>query len=185
MIGYHYWSFYCRFRDFVKTAPKSTVKDQEKLLNQIQWLYKYVSLIDDKEYCHLCPLPDLHRGDVILVELGENLGMEFSGQHPAVVLRDSSPSIDQVFCLPLTSKKPKGYNPKKKGIYLEFRRIPGLKGYRHPTRAVHPNNGKHWCNILNVRNVSKRRIVCPPIPHKMDGDDLTAISKAIKKQIAI
>lgn len=185
MIDYNYWLLYCKLRDFVKTSTRKTDFDKEKLLNRIKWLYKYVSLLEDKEYCHSKPLPDLVRGDVVLVELGENLGMEFSGQHPAVVLRDCLSNVDQVFCLPLTSKKPKGYNPNKPGIYLEFKRIPGMRGYRHPINIHHPNNGKHWCNILNLRNISKRRINYPPYPCKMDGHDLTAISVAIKKQVAL
>ena len=185
MIGYEFWCLYRKIRDYVFSSPQRNAKDKETLINRIKWIDKYISILDNKEYCHKMSIPDLYRGDVILVELGENLGKEFSGQHPAVVLRDCSSNIDQVFILPLTSKKPKGFNHRVKGIYLEFRRIPGMKGYRHPTNSHHPNNGKHWCNILNIRNVSKSRIDYPPVPCRMDGDDLTAISETIRNQIAL
>lgn len=119
------------------------------------------------------------------MDLGENIGMEFSGKHPAVVLRDAKPNIDQIFCLPLTTKKPNSFSPNRQGIFLEINRIQGLKGYQHPSNPNNVNNWKHWCNILNIRNISKRRIFSPPTPCRMDGGDLTAISSAIKNQIAI
>ena len=171
MIEYEYWKLHCKLRDYVNTAPRKNDKQKDKLFSIITWLSKYISILDNKEHCHKQSIPDLIRGDVVLVELGENLGMEFSGQHPAVILRDCPSNVDQVFCLPLTSKKPKAYNPKKKGIYLEFKRIPGMKGYQHPTNRTHSNNGKHWCNILNIRNISKSRIDYPPTPCRMDGND--------------
>lgn len=183
--GYEYMLLYCKLRDYAYTTPKSTPKLKESLWNRLKWLKLCVTLYEDKNFIHKEELGDLKRGDVVLVELGENVGKEFSGQHPAVVLRDSLKHVDQVFVLPLTSKKPKAYNPSVKSIYLEFKRIPKLKGYQHPTNRCHKDNYKHWCNILNIRNVSRARIYCPPHACTMDGNDLNAISEAIRNQIAL
>ena len=183
--NYEYWLLYCKLRDYVYTSPRTTEKLKEVLWNRIRWLRLCVTLYENKKFLHKEELGDLKRGDVILVELGENIGKEFSGQHPAVVLRDSLKHIDQVFVLPLTSKKPKAFNPLIKSIYLEFKKIPGLKGYQNPTNRHHKDNYKHWCNILNVRNISRARICYPPYACTMDGDDLDAISKAIKNQMAL
>ena len=182
---YEYWSLYCKLRDFVNTTPVRTDKLKETLYNRVIWFKTCIKIYENKNALHSSPLGDLHRGDVVLVELGENFGKEFSGQHPAVVLRDSLSHIDQVFVLPLTSKKPKAYNPKVDSIYLEFKRIHGLRGYQHPTNRHHRDNYKHWCNILNVRNISRCRIYCPPNPCTMDGKDLNRISKTIKNQMAL
>lgn len=151
----------------------------------LKWFELCKSIFNNQEYLHREELGDLKRGDVILVELGQNLGKEFSGQHPAVVLRDCPKNIEQVFILPLTSKKPKAYNPNKESIYLEFKKIYGMKGYQHSTNPKHKDNFKHWANILNIRNISRSRIVCPPQPCKMDGKDLRKISKTIQNQIAL
>lgn len=182
---YEYWSLHCKLRDYVNTAPRNTLKLKESLWNKLQWIKLSLNLYENKDFLHNGLLSDLKRGDVILVELGENIGKEFSGQHPAVVLRDCPQEIEQVFILPLTSKKPKSYNPSIKGIYMEFKKIPGMKGYQHATNRFHKDNGKHWCNILNVRNISKHRICFPPTPCCMDGKDLDRISKTIRKQIAL
>lgn len=182
---YEYWSLYCKLRDYANTAPRGTEKQKELLLNRLCWFKLALNLYDNKEFLHSQCLGDLKRGDVILVELGENIGKEFSGQHPAVVLRDCPQNIEQVFVLPLTSKKPKAFNPNNKSIYLEFNRIRGMKGYQHATNRYHKDNGKHWCNILNVRNISRSRIYFPPNACSMDGKDLNAISKAIRNQIAL
>ena len=43
------------------------------------------------------------RGDVIWVEFGFNIGEEFSGRHPAVVLKNGGKTL---LVLPITSKQP-------------------------------------------------------------------------------
>ena len=182
---YEYWTLYCKLRDYVNTAPRNTHKLNELLWNKLRWIKLLINLYENKDFLHNGCLGDLQRGDVVLVELGENIGKEFSGQHPAVVLRDCPENIEQVFVLPLTSKKPRAFNPRKKSIYLEFKKIPGMKGYQHATNRFHKDNGKHWCNILNIRNISRHRICFPPIPCHMDGSDLNAISETIRKQIAL
>ena len=43
------------------------------------------------------------RGDVVWVEFGFNIGEEFSGRHPAVVLKNGGKTL---LVLPITSKQP-------------------------------------------------------------------------------
>ena len=43
------------------------------------------------------------RGDVIWVEFGFNIGEEFSGRHPAIVLKNGGKTL---LVLPITSKQP-------------------------------------------------------------------------------
>ena len=43
------------------------------------------------------------RGDVVWVEFGFNIGEEFSGRHPAVVLKNGGKTL---LVIPITSKKP-------------------------------------------------------------------------------
>ena len=43
-------------------------------------------------------------GEIYEVDFGENVGTEFSGRHLAICLRDSTPSQERMFVVPLTTK---------------------------------------------------------------------------------
>lgn len=45
-------------------------------------------------------------GDVILVEFGYNVGAEFKGEHPAIVIEDSPRSAKTLMVVPLSSLEP-------------------------------------------------------------------------------
>ena len=48
----------------------------------------------------------LKRGNVIWIDFGFNIGNEFGGMHPAIILKNFD---DELFVLPISSKKPKEY----------------------------------------------------------------------------
>lgn len=102
-----------------------------------------------------------------------------------MVLRDAPKGQDQVFVLPITSKKPKNYNPSLNGIYIEFPPISGFNGYIDPHDPTHIDSGKHWANILNVRNISKARIHYPTKIRNVDAKQLNLISNCIIANIAL
>ena len=85
------------------------------------------------------------RGDVIWVEFGFNIGEEFSGRHPAVVLKNGGKTL---LVLPITSKLPSPKQLSSK-IYVELGRIYNFK------------NMKRWVNIFNI------------IPISIEGIDFT------------
>lgn len=43
-------------------------------------------------------------GEIFEIDFGENVGTEFSGRHLAICLRDSTPSQERMFVVPLTTK---------------------------------------------------------------------------------
>lgn len=175
------------YRNFIEKFNNYYTSSQvsEKLYNRIAWLCTSVSIWLNCNSLHDRELPALRRGNIILVEIGENFGMEFSGRHHCIVLRNSPIEQDQVLVLPITSKKPKNYQPNNNGIYLEFPRINGFNGFTDPNDPNHPDTGKHWANILNVRNISKSRIHYPTRIINVDNAQLNKISNSIVANIAL
>ena len=49
---------------------------------------------------------DLKRGNVVWIDFGFNIGNEFGGMHPAIILKNFD---NEIFVLPISSKKPKEY----------------------------------------------------------------------------
>lgn len=182
-----FWKFVSRFKNYYNGANKSNKRKYERLCSKLEWLHSYICISDDKNFLHKNnkQLPDLKRGNIILVEIGDNFGMEFSGKHHCIVLRDSPKEQDQVFILPITSKKPKAYNPKYNGIYIEFPKINGFNGFFDKENPYHKDTGKHWANILNVRNISKSRIHYPTKIRNVDDEQLNNISNCIIANIAL
>ena len=185
MLGNIYWTFISRIKNYYNGYKNSKIEKQEVLRKKFLWLTNYVSISDDSNTLHKKDVPDLKRGNIILVELGDNLGMEFGGKHHCVVLRDCPSSQDQVFVLPITSKKPKKFNPHYNGIYIEFNKIRGFNGYKHATDPHHKDNGKHWANILSVRNISKSRVYYPTKIRNVPESDLNKISNCVIANIAL
>ena len=54
------------------------------------------------------------RGNVIWLDFGFNIGNEFGGMHPAVILKNFD---NDLFVVPISSKKPLDYVKKKKWYY--------------------------------------------------------------------
>ena len=153
--------------------------------NNLAWMKEYIAIKRGSFTYNNNDIPDLLRGNVIIAKFGDNIGKEFNGQHHAIVLRDCKQGIDQIFVLPITSKRPKAYNPTKKGIYIEIPKISGFPGFHDPDNLYHIDNDKHWANILSIRNISKQRMIYPTTIFTVDGTILNIISATIKSQIAL
>lgn len=171
---------------FIKyTNAMAAVAKSDDINEMFEWLEDYITMQQNPKAFNVDDIGDLKRGQVVLIKFGTNIGKEFTGKHPGVLLRDCRKGIDQLMVLPLTSKKPKKFDPTRPGIYLEIPKTPGLKGYQNILDKNDNDNGKHWANILSIRNISKQRIIYPPEPVEMEGKILNKISGAIQSQIAL
>ena len=107
------------------------------------------------------------RCNVIWVHFGFNIGSEFGGHHPAIVVRKMG---NAVYVIPLDSgnipedKKDKGYLIPIRYVY-NFQKMP-----RH-------------CNIYNMIKIDYRRIDFSQNVGSISGKDMTKISNALKKYI--
>lgn len=84
--------------------------------------------------------------------------MEFGGRHYCIVLRDCSISNQRILILPITTQKPSDYDKYKETYYIQFDSIKGMDRARDSSC---PDGSKRWCNILNIRSISKSRVVYP------------------------
>ena len=101
-------------------------------------------------------------GDVVWVEFGFNIGEEFSGRHPAVILKNGGKTL---LVLPITSKQPTPQQLASK-IYIELGKIYNFKSMRR------------WVNIFNICPISIERIDFTKKKGNIKGTDLDSISKA-------
>ncbi len=187
MLGFNFWIFICKLKNYYYGNLNTSPKNIKELTGRIDWFNKYFGIFNNEKYLQSNSLPDLVRGDIILVELGFNIGMEFGGKHYCIVLRDSPAKNKRVLILPITSQEPSDYYTNK-DLYVEFLGIRCLNRYKDRfTRSGH----KRWCNILNVRSISKARIIYPndrnlPLPTKrISKDKMSEISNKIVSQIAL
>lgn len=114
------------------------------------------------------PLFDYRRGQVIWVDFGFNVGYEFGGDHPAIVLIDTPPNNQKVLVLPLTSKPPK----KPFAHHVHVGKLHGLK----------PD---HWATVYEIRSVDKLRTRMDAHASPVSGAMLDRISNTIVQTVAL
>ena len=185
---YTFKELVCQFiYDYKNYFSIQNLKDDKILKdtkNRLEWLINYIGITNNKKYLQKDEIPDLKRGHIILAELGFNLGKEFGGRHYCIVLRDSPMNNDRVLILPITTQKPSDYEKCKNTLYIEFDRLPKMNRLKDETSE---NGTKRWCNILNIRSISKSRIIYPTqrgLPKACDSH-MREISKRIISQIGL
>lgn len=186
MSDYNYWNFICKLKNYYNGTRSAGEEKLKEVSGRIDWLNNYFNIFQNPRFFqnNRQPLPDLIRGNIVLAELGFNIGMEFGGRHYCIVLKNSSVENKRVLVLPITTQKPSDYELFKNSIYIEFDKIRGLNA----TKDIgNPNGHKRWVNILNIRTISKNRIIYPiqrGIPNMTKGQ-MRDISLRIISQIAL
>lgn len=172
------------FADFF--AYEKVLNDEifKEFKNRLEWFSDYSKVSKNHEYFHSEKIPELKRGNIILAKLGFNIGLEFGGKHYCVVLRDCSENNQRILVLPITTQEPSDYEKYKNTTYIQFESIKGM----HRSKDDSCSNGsKRWCNILNIRSISKARIVYPVDRGiiSLDKSQLRTITQRIISQIAL
>ena len=128
----------------------------------------------------------LKRGNVVWIDFGFNIGNEFGGMHPAIILKNFD---NEIFVLPISSKKPKEYNKleqdyrnkkitleecvKKKGQITEIVQIDNIYRFKDMIR---------WANITRMKKVSILRLNFNGTIGKVDGKYLSTINEKIRTE---
>lgn len=123
------------------------------------------------------------RGHVVWIDFGFNIGNEFGGMHPAIILKNFE---NELFVLPISSKKPIEYRKieqdytdgkitlkeceKKKNEIVEIVQIDNIYKFKNMIR---------WANITRMKKVSILRLNFNGNIGKIDGKYLNLISKKI------
>ena len=128
----------------------------------------------------------LKRGNVIWIDFGFNIGNEFGGMHPAIILKNFD---NEIIVLPISSKKPKEYKKleqdyhnkkitleeceKKKGQITEIIQIDNIYRFKDMIR---------WTNITRMKKVSILRLNFNGTIGKVDGKYLSTINEKIRTE---
>lgn len=126
------------------------------------------------------------RGNVVWVDFGFNIGNEFGGMHPAIILKNFD---NELFVLPVSSKMPPEYRKieedynsgnitieeaeKKKNNITEIIQLNKIFGFKDIIR---------WSNITRMKKVSILRVSFSGSIGAINGNDLNIISEKIKKE---
>lgn len=143
---------------------KTNLKDDDgrkRTNNYYEWLNKKTNIIiSEKTYVCNEKEKDIKRGSAIWIEFGFNIGNEFGGKHPAIVLRKTGNSI---FVVPLSSQEPE----KKKSYHVKIEKVYNFK------------NMVRWANVLRIQNVSLQRVDFNASIGNVKGGILDSINDAI------
>jgi len=126
------------------------------------------------------------RGNVVWIDFGFNIGNEFGGMHPAVILKNFDKDI---FVVPVSSKKPIEYEKIEKdfedGIITEEEckerkekvtgvvQLDDIVGFKKMTR---------WANITRIRKVSLLRLNFSGTIGRIDGKYIVELSEKISQE---
>ena len=128
----------------------------------------------------------LKRGNVVWIDFGFNIGNEFGGMHPAIILKNFD---NEIFVLPISSKKPKEYKKleqdyhnkkitleecvREKGQITEIVQIDNIYRFKDMIR---------WANITRMKKVSILRLNFNGTIGKVDGKYLSTINEKIRTE---
>ena len=131
----------------------------------------------------------LKRGNVVWIDFGFNIGNEFGGMHPAVILKNFDKDL---FVLPVSSKKPIEYEKlekiladgkisekeceARKNKITEIVQLNDISGFKKMMR---------WANITRIRKVSILRLNFSGTIGRIDGEYINTISSKISKEFGV
>lgn len=129
------------------------------------------------------------RGNVIWLDFGFNIGSEFGGMHPAVILKNFD---NDLFVVPISSKKPPEYVKieqalkdkkiteeecqKRKNNITEIIELSKINGCRNMLR---------WTRITRMKKISILRVNFFGTIGTLDGSDMNAIAEKISISIEL
>lgn len=127
------------------------------------------------------------RGNVVWLDFGFNIGNEFGGMHPAVILKNFD---NDLFVVPISSKKPPEYVKieqdfknkriseekcqKQKRAITEIIELSKINGFRNMLR---------WARITRMKKVSILRVNFSGTIGTLDGNDMNAIAEKISIEL--
>lgn len=157
------------FLRFSKLKP-----DDQTFINQFyvpnhdntEYLLNAPALTDPQDAEKIVRLLVFSRGNVVWTEFGFNIGCEFGGRHPALILKNNGETL---LVIPLSSQEPlvkKPYHVKIEKVY----------NYEDKTR---------WASVTNLRPISVYRVDLSAQIGSVKGKVLDDIQKALKDELKI
>jgi len=154
-----------KLRNFVDSKKEADFEDKKLTSSFLKYFKNRVKMLEEEKYFEVPKGIVIKRGMVFWTDFGVNVGEEFGGKHPALVLRVGGKTA---IVVPLSSKTPTD-EQLKSGAYVEINKVYGLRAM---TR---------WANVLNVQPVSIQRFDFESSFGNVKGYILDSLSEAIKK----
>lgn len=128
----------------------------------------------------------LKRGNVVWVDFGFNIGNEFGGMHPAVILKNFD---NELFVVPISSKRPKEYikieQDLEKGLITEEEsksRKEKLNSILQIDSIYRFKEMPRWADITRIKKVSILRLNYSGTIGKISGSYINSLSDKIGKE---
>lgn len=125
--------------NLISNTNLSENEEVKRSINYLKWLEKKSQIINTEKTFIVPQNFNIRRGNVVWIEFGFNIGREFGGKHPALVLRKTG---DSIFVLPLSSQEPEEI----KDFHVKIDKVFGFK------------NMIRWANVLKIVNVDIQRV---------------------------
>lgn len=122
------------------------------------------------------------RGNVVWINFGFNIGNEFGGIHPAIILKNLD---SELFVVPLSSKIPIEYREIDKCEIEEWEKISKKKEVTNVMEINQVYGFKpmlRWATITRMRKVSILRVDFSGSIGSINGNDMDLLSEKIKSE---
>lgn len=171
---------YERLTDSVKKAVDRnyTLKDKNYIFNNPQISYDDTILIMKKIL--------FKRGNVVWIDFGFNIGNEFGGMHPAVILKNFE---KELFVVPISSKKPKEYIKIEQDFKDKIITEKECKNRKEQINSILQIDNifrfkemTRWVDVTRIKKVSLLRLNYQGTIGKISGEYISSLSNKISKE---
>ena len=177
-----------KLKDLIDNTDIGNENDVKRTKNYLSALLSHIDAINRERIFELTDKQDqiLKRGNVVWVDFGFNIGNEFGGMHPAVILKNFD---NDLFVVPISSKKPPEYIKieqdlkdkkitkdecqKRKEAITEIIELSKINGFRNMLR---------WARITRMKKISMLRVNFSGTIGTLDGIDMDAIAEKISTE---
>lgn len=169
MIENIYNDFISIIRKFTNNTKRNNDESKKRTINYLEWCKTKTDIIDKEQHFTLSASQEalIKRGNVLWVDFGFNIGSEFGGQHPALIIRKMGKGV---YVIPIDS----GKIPDDKKDKTYFVSIPYIHGFPKLPR---------YCNVYNMMKIDPRRFDFNSPCGKVHGKIMDKIRVALQKNI--
>lgn len=141
---------YKKLTALIEQTNQEDENDVKRTVNYLNALSKHIDLICKERTFEIIEEQKalLRRGTVVWVDFGFNIGEEFGGKHPAVILRTLSDK-KSLTVIPLDSMSDKPEVEMFRETHDYWVKVPRITGMANITR---------WVNVYRVKEVSSIRV---------------------------
>lgn len=154
---------------FIDNTNKSDERSVKKAKNYLEWCNLKTDIINTESNFQLTEEQKdlIKRGNVIWVNFGFNIGSEFGGHHPAIIIKKMGKGV---YVIPVDS----GKIPEEKKDKSYYINIPYIYGFRNMPRH---------CNTYKMVCIDPRRFDFNGNYGNVHGKIMTKISNSLKENV--